>query len=255
LKIYLAVGHGKTATGYDPGASGGGQTEQSAGDVVVKSAADTLRGWGVTVKDEAYQDDPNFSGTDDLVRSWGADLLVSVHHDWVKAPTGFFALWYKENGRILGRAIERAVANRGFALRSYPNAGYRDDLSILKTVGSIPNTLVECGRIGQYSTDQLRKLGVAIAYGIADYAGIRTSQEEPDMTEAEVRKIVRQEIDIISAPGPVSAAQQKLIDAGLLSSPRPSGKAASTDLVMLLAARLLDRSGVVDLSGYELVKK
>lgn len=256
-RVYLAVGHGrKPGGGFDPGASGGGTNEQQAGDVVVKSAADTLRSWGVSVKDEAYQDDPNFAGTDNLVRAWGADLLVSVHHDWIKAAPGFFSLWYRENGRVLGRTIERAVANNGFTLRAYPNAGYRDDLSILKTVGSIPNTLIECGRIGQYSTAQLRQLGVAIAYGIADYAGIRTTKEEDDMTEAEVKAIVHGMMDTVHAPAEVEAAQQKLIDADILSGPRTTGQLISNDLALLLAARLLEQIGLikggVDLSDYEL---
>jgi hypothetical protein len=255
MKIYLAVGHGiKPTGGFDPGASGGGQTEQSAGDIVVRSAAAILRSWGATVKDEAYSDDPNFAGTDNLVRAWGADLLVSVHHDWNKAGTGFFSLWWKESGRVLGRAIERAVAHAGFTLRIYPNAGYRDDLSILKTVGSIPNTLVECGRIGQYSPEQLKRLGVAIAYGIADYANIKT--EEDEMTEAEIREIVRSEIDVVLDPAAVDTAEQKLITSGILSSGHPSSKAASVGLVEIMLARVLDQSGV-DLSEYELqlVKK
>jgi N-acetylmuramoyl-L-alanine amidase len=190
-RVYLAVGHGLKPDGtYDPGAAGGGTDEQRAGDVVVKSAADTLRGWNVLVRDEAFQDDPNFAGTDDLVRAWKADLLVAVHHDWIKAGKGFFALWYRENGRLLGKVIEANVARAGFALRDYPLEGYRSDLSILKTVGSIPVTLVECGRIGEYTPEQLRQLGVAIAHGIAEYAGVKT--EEDDMFTDQDRELLKE---------------------------------------------------------------
>lgn len=80
--------------------------------------------------------------------------------------------------------------------------------------------------------------------------------EEDDMTEAEVKAIVRQEIDAVYSPKTISAAQDKLIAAGILTGARPANKAASVGLVMLIAARLLDQSGV-DLSEYELqlVKK
>jgi hypothetical protein len=180
LKVYWGVGHGITAEGvFDSGAKGGGQTEQSAGDIVAKSGADTMRSWGVWVRDECYQDDPNYSRTDNLVRSWGADILVEVHHDWIGAEPGFFALWYKSPGHALGNAIEAAVARAGFYVRDYPADGYRANLSLLKNVGNIPAVLVECGRIGQYTPDQLKRLGVAIAQGVADYAKIDT--EEDDM--------------------------------------------------------------------------
>lgn len=247
-KVFLVVGHGKKPDGtFDPGAAEGAWNEQKAGDIVVKSAADTLRAWGVEVKDEAYQDDPNFVGSTANANAWGADYVVSVHHDWNQAPKGFFALWYTEAGHKLGNDIEAAVKASGFALREYPYDGYRGDLYILKNTKA-PTTLIECGRIGEYTPDQLEKLGVAVATGIANHLGI---SKEDEMTEAEIRDIVRSEIDAISAPEEIAAAQDQLVKAGIMSKTHPAERAASVGLVMLLMARLLDQSGV-DLSEYEL---
>ncbi|MCA1788742.1 MAG: N-acetylmuramoyl-L-alanine amidase [Thioalkalivibrio sp.] len=241
MKVYVAVGHGIRSDGrYDPGAvsADGNWSEQSAGDIVVKSAADTLRSWGVDVKDEAYQDDPNYSGTDDLVRAWGADLLVTVHHDWIKAETGFFALWWKQNGRELGETIEAAVARAGFPLRDYPADGYRGDLSILKTVGSIPVTLVECGRIGQYTTAELRRIGIAIARGIADYAHIETqggflvtlSDSEQKEMLVKIRKL-----ELMAA---IDSFDEKVTDAMLdLLLATATGQAINVAVMRLEAAR------------------
>lgn len=88
----------------------------------------------------------------------------------------------------------------------------------------------------------------------------RLGLQEDDMTADEirtiVRAIVREEIDTVADPAIIDVAQQKLIAAGILSRPHPSSQAASVGLVTILAARLLDQSGV-DLSDYELqlVKK
>jgi peptidoglycan/xylan/chitin deacetylase (PgdA/CDA1 family) len=153
--------------------------------------------------------------------------------------------------------IEAAVKAAGFALRDYPLGGYRNALYILKHTNA-PATLIEAGRVGQYTPEELQAMGRAIAAGIANHVGLKAPlPQEVEMTADEVRSIVRHEIDTVSAPAAVAAAQQKLIAAGILSSPHPSGKAASTDLLMIMCARLLDRSGVVDLSGYDiqLVKK
>jgi hypothetical protein len=264
VKLLLAVGHGIRSDGvFDPGATSadGRLDEQRAGDIIVAEAARVLRGMGATVRDEAFKADPNFGGSIVAANSWPADYAVEIHHDWAGAPEGAFAHWYSPAGKALADDIQAAVGAAGFPLRPDWHK-FRSDLSFIKKT-NMPSVLYECGRIGQGSLDtpvELMAMGRAIAAGIAKHVGLNQAplpQEVPDMTPDEVRAIVRAEIDIISAPGPVAAAQQKLIDAGLLSGPRPSGKAASTDLVMLLAARLLDQVGVVDLTGYELqlVKK
>jgi hypothetical protein len=252
MKVYWAVGHGITKIGVDDsGAKGGGQTEQTAGDIVVKSGADTMRSWGVEVRDESYSNDPNFQGTDDLVRAWGADLLVSVHHDWVgdppgSTPPGFFALWYRANGRALGEAIEAAVARAGFAIRPYPADGYRSDLSILKTVGAIPNVLLECGRIGQYTPEQLRRLGVAIAYGIADYAGIRTTTQEDTMTPEQEARIMSK-LDAMQADIDRSQRADAIRSAMIATRLRPASDAADARFAELAASA--KAAGIV--TGFE----
>jgi hypothetical protein len=257
MRIALCVGHGIQSDGvYDPGASGTGWDEQRAGDIIVQEAARVLRGMGAVVRDEAFKDDPNFGGSIVAANSWPADYAVEIHHDWAGAPEGAFGHWYSPAGKALADDIQLAVGVAGFPLRSDWHK-YRSDLSFIKKT-NMPAVLYECGRIGQGSLDtpvELMGMGRAIAAGIAKHVGLQAPipQEEPDMTPDEVRAIVRQEIDMVFAPGPVDVAQQNLIDAGILGSKRPSGKAASNDLVMLMAARLLKQVGrVPDLSEYDL---
>lgn len=171
-KVYLAVGHGIKPDGmYDPGAvsADGAWNEQTAGDIVVAEVARYLTACGVIVKEEAYDDDPNYIGSAKAANAWGADYAVAVHHDWSKAPTGGFGLWYSEAGKRLANAIQAAVGAAGFGLR--PNA-YRDDLTFLKAT-TMPAVIYEAGRIGQYTPDQLKRIGTAIGHGIANHVGAK----------------------------------------------------------------------------------
>lgn len=80
--------------------------------------------------------------------------------------------------------------------------------------------------------DSTQSWGVAAEFG----------EEVDDMTPDEVRKIVREEIDVVWSPD-VDEAQKHLVEAGLLSKPRSAGKAASVGLVMLLISRVLRKLG------------
>lgn len=187
-KIYLAVGHG----GGDPGATGGGWTEQSAGDVIVTTMTRRLRAAGADVKHEANQDDPNFTGTDDLANGWGADVCVAIHHDIRTAPTGSFAYHYpgSEQGRALARSIIAAVAADGRPTRAAwkgPGQGFAEgpvtgrDLSVLRNT-AMPAVLLEVGPIGHTTLDEEAELAAfarVAADGIADHLGLTVAKADP----------------------------------------------------------------------------
>lgn len=187
-RVYLAVGHGRKPDGtYDPGAvsADGRWSEQKAGDVIVAEAARVLRAWGLEVRDEANKDDPNFAGTAAAANVWGADCVVSIHHDWKLAPEGAFGHWYAPKSKPLADAIQAAVGEAGFPLRPDWHKP-RTDLSLLKRTQA-PVVLYEVGRIGQASIDEpaeLQAMGRAIAAGIARYLGLET-EEVDDMTQQE----------------------------------------------------------------------
>lgn len=180
-KIYLAVGHGvQPSGGYDPGASGGGWSEQTAGDIVVAEAAKKLRAAGAEVKDEAHKDDPNFVGTARDANAWGADYVVTFHHDWSGAPDGAFGHWISAAGKALADDIQQAVGRADFPLRGSWHKR-RTDLYVLKATDA-PTVLYECGKIGQKelrTEDGLKKMGRAIASGIARHVGLNEEEEMP----------------------------------------------------------------------------
>lgn len=190
MKVYLAVGHGIQASGvFDPGAVSGSTTEQTAGDVIVAEAARILRTVdGLDVLDEAHQDDPNYAGTATAANRWGADLTVAVHHDWTGGIAAH-AFWYpgSEEGERASRAILAEIEAGGFPMAAGRERGR--DLYVLRKTDH-PATLVEVGRIGDPSIDtddERRKMGAAIAQGIADYLGVSIpappSEPEEDARE------------------------------------------------------------------------
>lgn len=87
--------------------------------------------------------------------------------------------------------------------------------------------------------DNPERVGEAIARAVCPDL---SSQGDEEMTEDEVRAIAREEIaaatQVVHSPGEVAAAQQALIEAGLLAKGRPTGAAASIGYVDLLLARM-----------------
>lgn len=188
MKVYLGVGHGIRPDGrFDPGAVGGGWTEQTAGDIIVAEAARVLFDAGLDVRHEAFKSDLNFYGTVRDANRWGADVVVEVHHDWSGAPVGSFGHWVSSAGKQVADAIQAAVGRAGFLLRPSWHKK-RDDLYILKHTHA-PCVLYEVGRIGQSDLNEERELkvmGRAIARGILDWAGV--SAPPPEKEDEEVLK-------------------------------------------------------------------
>lgn len=196
MKIYLAVGHGLRPDGtFDPGAVGDGWNEQSAGDYIVGEAARLLKTAGHQVFSEAFSDDPNFIGSTRKANEWGADVVVAVHHDWVKAPEGAFGHWYTTAGKSIADQIQKAVGEAGFPLRSSWHKK-RDDLYILKNTIA-PCVLYEVGRIGTDTLDteqELRNMGRAIAAGVAAWGGSPLPEGDDDVS---VEKKVDQVLEVL----------------------------------------------------------
>lgn len=172
-RIYLAVGHGVKPDGRnDPGAVSvdGKWTEQSAGDIVVDAVADILEGAGVSVTDEAFSNDPAFEGSIRNVNAGNFDFALTIHHDWNKAPSGGFGFWHPgSDARAAADAILRAYKKAGLPVRQ-PWHKARQLAFTSKT--NCPAVLWECGRVGEFSEEQLWTVARAIADGVAEYLGV-----------------------------------------------------------------------------------
>lgn len=187
--VDLSVGHGKKDSGvYDPGASGGGQTEQSAGDIAIRACERRLSSYdGIRVISvEDHTDDPNYDGS---IRRINADpvpdLAVTVHHDWSGAPDGAFAHWYEGAGEAKRAAdlIVQAIGQAGYPIRG--DWHHARNLAFVRRT-KCPAVLLELGHIGQHSTEDLKALGRVVADGIAAHAGATVTTAGTNIEEADM---------------------------------------------------------------------
>lgn len=205
FKVYYAVGHGVRSDGsQDPGA-GGEWDEQEAGDVIVAEMARlTAQYRDVAVFSEAYTNDPNYQGTPRDADEWGADLIVSIHHDCSTCASGMFAYHDPDDrrgSRALSDSIRDAVVDAGFPHNSNHH-GARDNLGLLNESvrRGMACVLVEVGRIGQpeINTDaKRRRMAAAIVAGVVSHLGIEEDEDMP-ITDAEwkrLRKMMRDVAD------------------------------------------------------------
>lgn len=93
-------------------------------------------------------------------------------------------------------------------------------------------------RISDPVNGVLARGGKVYRYPGIDLGGLT----EDDMTEDEIRAIVREEVDIIYSVD-VARAQQHLVRLGILAKERAADKAASVGFVALMASRVLKTLG------------
>ena len=186
--VFIAVGHGRTPAGViDSGARNqhqdGSKSEQSEGGIIVAHLARLLRSAGVRVTAQR-PGDPNFSGRQGYTAEANRlqpDLALSVHHDWYRAPRGFFCHWAGGAGTWLERTARQRVNKRAAdaMFAAVQQAGTfpmrpswhkpRTDLTFC-TGTRVPAVLIECDRIGEVRDHE--GLALAIANGVCDHLGI-----------------------------------------------------------------------------------
>lgn len=224
-RVYLAVGHGIKPDGtFDPGASGGGTTEQEAGDLVAAACSAVLRAHGIDVTSEENSHDPNYVGTVKAANRGRYDLVVALHHDWIKGVPAVFGFWYpgSKAGQRATRSIVGACGRAGFPVN---HAWTKPRSLYLLRKTKAPAALIEYRRVGDNGPDELEALGVATAHGILAHLGVpvrkpAAAPAEADTTEwtAEVGMkaisgLVKHAYGTRFDPGDVAAVVRKVAKA------------------------------------------
>lgn len=180
--IAIDPGHG----GSDSGALRGDAVEKDITLDISKRLRSVLisRGWQVVMTRDTDKDvfAPNDSAhdelqaRDDIVNSAGARLLVSIHvNSFMNAgPHGATAYYYKDSDVSLAQAVDRRIA----AEVPVKNDGIVKDKLYVVHHANMPATLVETAFVSNPDDRRLlqdpawrQKMAIAIADGIADYAG------------------------------------------------------------------------------------
>ena len=173
-KVALMVGHGKTTAGtWDCGCTYAGNTEAALMLPITKAAVKYLRQSGVTVISDA---DTNNNKNMVVDVAWAnkekADIYVSVHCDWYKAPTGVYPLYVSTKGKALANALNNAIKS-GMGMKSR-GLCKRTDLWELNGT-NMPACILETGSIKADITKlkTADKYGKCIAKGICTYLGVK----------------------------------------------------------------------------------
>lgn len=190
--VAIYVGHGKSTDGsWDPGCVYKNYTEAALMLPIVQSAVRHLEYNKITVLSDAFNAN-NMNARKQIAEAnaKGADLFMSVHCDFSKAPTGTLPLYLSESGRKLVVAVnQRVSAYMGLKTRAYVK---RTDLLELNTT-KMTACIFETGSIKADLNTLKNKpelYGKAIAHGICDYLGVKFKDKDAVVEEKPVTKPV-----------------------------------------------------------------
>lgn len=171
--VALFAGHGISQDGsWDSGATWNGHQEAKMVQLVARSAAYYLKKSGIKVITDYEKNDINMVAQVRKANAAHADLFVSVHMDWEKAPAGTIPLYTSAAGRKLAASMNKSVMyysslkTRGLARRT--------DLYELNATNMVA-CIFEVGSIkADYYTVKREYdfIGFGMAKGICRYLGV-----------------------------------------------------------------------------------
>lgn len=173
--VALNCGHGTMANGkWDPGCAYGKHTEAGLMLPIAQAAVKYLRGSGVKVQTDAFSgNNRNMVADVQLANRAGADIYVSVHCDYMKAPSGTMPLYKSAEGKKLAEKMNKYV--KSYAGIKTRGLARRTDLYELNATNGVA-CIFECGSI-KADLPEFQKdadaFGKGIARGICAYLGVK----------------------------------------------------------------------------------
>ena len=187
MRIWFDTGH----LNADSGAVGGGQVEVKRNDLLADEVENLAKwqGWIVGSTNEKDYTQSLSNRIADAT-AFGADIFVSIHHDWVG---GAQAVIYQNTddskevyGRRLAGFINRRIDKTNDGIPTHGIYADRRGLGILK--GKMPSVVIEASRVQDpYVVANMAKW---IIQGICDFLGT-TYREKPTPSEVVVEETYR----------------------------------------------------------------
>jgi N-acetylmuramoyl-L-alanine amidase len=111
---------------------------------------------------------PNVVGTVKAANQRRADDCIEIHQDWYRAPPGVFAHWHPSSsgGKQLADVLVRSLGAEGNSVRNNWHKA-RPGLWFLRGT-TCRAALVEVGRVGDFTDEQLAQFGRAMAHAYLD---------------------------------------------------------------------------------------
>ena len=190
MDAFIAQGHGRSTDGsWDSGCVYGEYTEEKLMQPITRAFVDTLRNNGFAVdSDVDTGNDRNCTYTIRDANADGAEIYVSCHCDYDKAPSGTYPIVYPDSasGIRLAQCLDNAVRARiQIGTRGILQ---RDDMEVANT--NMPATIFETGSI-KADIDILANnptgYGQALACGVMDYFG--HSYQAPTLSAPAVQAV------------------------------------------------------------------
>ena len=228
--MYTAVincGHGVQNTGtWDPGTTYQGKTEAALMMPITKAFVKYARSSGIKVYSDAD------TGNDKNIRTGvaqanrvDADVFISIHCDWYKAPSGTLPLYAKgsSKGKKLAKCLNTFVKKHtGIKTRGLQARGDFYELNATE----MPACIFETGSIkaDRYEWDtekECDEYGKALAMGLCKYFGIPFVEPNEAAYKIEVTAKV---LNIRKGPGTNYGIAGKIKDKGTYTIVKTNGK-------------------------------
>ena len=175
-RVYIETGHGRGDDGvWDPGCAWNGYQEAKLMIPVCKAATKYLRAKGVYVYTDAYnRNNKNLNLTLKFIKTHSVSVLLNVHCDYYKAPSGTLPLYRYSDQKKLARCLNKGVhkyvqtKDRGLVKRT-------DLRTLNKTKDYCTACLFETGSIrkdNKLLRTKYDAIGKGLAKGTCDYLGI-----------------------------------------------------------------------------------
>ena len=236
-KIYIDIGHGE---GGDPGAVRDGFVEHDINCVVAMAIADELIYYGYKVKLEEGNLDIGNSAR--AANAWGADLLISVHHNAGGGDRGEVIYSIRSGSHKLASAIElglKAAGQTQVKVYNKLNGARNADYYGILRISNMPAAIIEPAFLDNAEDRKLidtlekqKMVGKRIAESIIKVYGSKKKEEA---------KVVYKTIDDVPDWG--KGIILKLIDRGNIMV--GDGGAINISQDMLRMFVILEREGVL----------
>jgi len=174
--VGIYAGHGTQTNGvFDSGTTYGDYTEAYFAKLITVACVDYLKDKNVKVLTDVPTNKMNMVMQTQKSNSGKADIHISVHLDWYKAPKGTLPLYVSEKGRTLASTLNKYVlagtslTTRGLGKRTdLYELNYTDMPACIFEVGSIKNDLSTIKK-------EYKKIGQALGKGICAYFGVKVT--------------------------------------------------------------------------------
>lgn len=189
--IAVQCGHGTSIDGgWDAGCVYGKYTEAGLMLKITKAAVKYLRASGIKVISDAdSNNNKNMIADVKWANNIGAELYISIHCDYSKAPSGVMPLYVSSSGKKLATALNKSIKSN----MKMKSRGVQKRTDLWELNGTdMTACILETGAIkADLATlrDKSDAYGKAIAKGVCSYLGVTFKEKTSTKTTTQLYRV------------------------------------------------------------------